>query len=196
MTSSSNWLITAFDSFDQRPHNTSELILRELEKLTQTDSSLKALHFYFKVLPTQYDVSFEVLLETLKTLPPLTGVLSLGEGRDHLRIETYAYNLDQSQTQDNQGKIRKQSPILSNQEDKIQLHFPYESFSHLETSTDPGRFVCNHLSFKAAHYFKNSKTYFGFIHVPRIKNPSEHQEQIFYCAQQIIRGFKNYQPIL
>lgn len=185
-----HWLITAFDPFDKRPHNTSMLVLEQIKHLVQTRSDLSAFEFHFAILPTVYDRSFEVLLDQIKPLPKLEGILSLGEGRDRLVVETLAHNLDhRPHAQDNAGNERSDRPIIPNAPLTLSIPFPYAAFDHLAHSDDPGRFVCNHLCFRASHFFAGTNTHFGFIHVPRLEKLETENRKLNECAEKILMGF-------
>lgn len=186
-----HWLITAFDPFDKRPHNTSMLVLGQIKNLVQNRSDLSPFEFHFAILPTVYDRSFEVLLDQMKALPKLEGILSLGEGRDRLVVETLAHNLDhRPNAQDNAGNERSERPIIPTAPPTLPIPFPYAAFDHLAHSDDPGRFVCNHLCFRASHFFAGTNTHFGFIHVPRLENSAQDADRIIHCANEILKGFK------
>jgi pyrrolidone-carboxylate peptidase len=186
------WLVSAFEPFLNREFNQSMRVLDELIQIHRTSSAPFDLHTL--VLPTEYDRCALVLLAEIERLKTkgvtLTGVLSMGEGREDFKIETQANNMDHAPNlADNSGSIRNQQRIFPIEADTLPLDFPYEKFE-IDLSMSPGFYVCNHLCARMAMATRKDPTLpmFGFIHVPRLEfNPHFTTKG---CAQTIYQGLQ------
>lgn len=122
----------------------------------------------------------------------IEGVLSIGEGAEEFKIETRANNLDDvPDLADNAGVIRSKSPIFPEllSGETLPLRFPFEAFSRIRTSMNPGYFICNHLCARMArHWPSPTDPWFGFIHVPRSGMGGMFTAEV--CAAVILNGLK------
>lgn len=183
-----SWLLTAFEPFLDRAANHSMTVLEKILAM----NGHPGLELHSIVLPTEYDRCDLVLQAEIYRLQEsgvqLSGVLSLGEGKDEFKIETQANNLDHAPAfTDNAGIVRTQSKIFKDRDAIIPFSFPVERFA-IATSLNPGFFVCNHLCARMAVALEKDPALppFGFVHVPRSdlaqKYPTEH------CARVILEG--------
>jgi pyrrolidone-carboxylate peptidase len=197
-TQKKSWLITSFEPFAGRPSNNSNLVLQEIKKIATEKTADLAwnFEFYYEVLPVEYDRCFDVLKERLghlsKTGVRLEGILSLGEGAEDFKLETQANNLDDvEELPDNAGVKRVGQKIFKDLEKTatIPLRFPFQAFSRIRTSINPGYYICNHLCARAGREFgeDQSAPYFGFIHVPRVGQGGMFTADI--CATIIVNAF-------
>ena len=194
-----HWLITSFDPFAGRPVNNSKTVQTEIDKLVQdlektSDWNFK---FHYHVLPVEYDRCFTVLKKELERLAAaevmLEGILALGEGAEEFKLEFQANNLDDiGNFPDNAGVARENKKIITEPgaPDVLPLRFPFEAFSRIRKSVNPGYYVCNHLCARAAHAFANDpkQPYFGFIHVPRTGEGGIFTADV--CGAMIVNAFK------
>lgn len=220
-----NWLVTSFTPFNGRAENNSQNVMRELMKLAEAHESATIrkineelgepvwpLKFYEMLLPTEYDSSFKVLISEIEKLKQagveLEGILSLGEGKTDLKIETQANNLDHApELKDNKGIVRTNQKIYPELADLIPFHFPlkevfsgfYPEFLEYVKSPSPGTFVCNNLCARATveleKLFGKKRPYFGFIHVPRadlkaLFSPQKCAKVIMGCFESIAKERK------
>ncbi|NDF13974.1 hypothetical protein EB061_01455, partial [bacterium] len=149
-----HWLITAFEPFGGRTNNNSKTVMDELVNLSARfePNPEDALVFHCRVLPVEYDRCATQIFDEIARLQSmgirLEGVLSLGEGAEEFKLETQANNLDDvPDFADNRGVIRTGRKIYDDLDEDavIPLRFPFEAFSRIRSSKNPGFFVCNHL---------------------------------------------------
>jgi len=169
--------------------------MREVIRLSKLDTDLAfSLHPF--LLPVEYDRCTEALLEQVDSFASkgirIEGVLSIGEGAEEFKIETRANNLDDvPDLADNSGIIRSKSPIFKDiaPGDSIPLRFPFDAFSRIRSSVNPGYFICNHLCARMAHHWQDPvDPWFGFIHVPRSGMGGMFTAEL--CAAVILNGLK------
>jgi pyrrolidone-carboxylate peptidase len=195
-----HWLITAFEPFAGRNENNSKAVTDEIARIQfkKLGDSSWPFTFHFGLLPLEYDRCFEVLTSEIQTLSEkgihLEGILSIGEGGADFKLETQANNLDDvGEMADNRGVIRADQRIFSDlsEHSPIPLRFPFEAFSRIRTSKNPGFFVCNHLCARMgrATSENSSAPFFGLIHVPKAGSGGIFTPDI--CAAVIVNGFGN-----
>jgi pyrrolidone-carboxylate peptidase len=195
MPDTSQWLITSFEPFAGRPVNNSHSVMNEVVRIVSGETAFPV-RIHTHVLPVEYDRCDEALLTEVTRLQQsgirLSGVLSLGEGAEEFKLETRANNLDDvPDLADNAGVTREKSVIFPDLSpaDTIPLRFPYEAFSRIRTSVNPGYFICNHLCARMGRHFqKNNDPYFGFIHVPRTGMGGMFTAEV--CAAVIVQGLR------
>jgi pyrrolidone-carboxylate peptidase len=195
MPDTSHWLITSFEPFAGRPVNNSHSVMNELVRIVSEDSSFPV-RIHTCVLPVEYDRCADSLLVEVNRLQQtgvqLTGVLSIGEGAEEFKLETRANNLDDvPDLADNAGVSRAKSLIFPDlaPSETIPLRFPFEAFSRIRTSINPGYFICNHLCARMGLLWsKPSDPLFGFIHVPRTGMGGMFTAEV--CATVIAQGLK------
>lgn len=189
-----SWLLTAFDPFLDRKVNHSMIVMERVLGLNRALPPEATLGLRSYVLPTEYDRCELVLVAEIYRLQQegveLEGVLSLGEGKEEFKIETQANNLDHSPTYvDNAGVVRVQQKIFGDRDAVLPLSFPVERF-RIETSINPGFFVCNHLCARmaVARELDPAMPPFGFIHVPR--SDLTHKYDTDHCARVVLEGLR------
>ena len=194
-----HWLITSFGPFGGRSENASHAVRSEFARLAENLEPTADSRFSFSYLelPVEYDHCFTALMQEIETLKAkgisLEGILSLGEGDEDFKIETQANNLDDVEGfADNRGVIREGQRIFPDLDEDatIPLRFPFEAFSRIRTSKNPGFFVCNHLCAKMARALSSDpqNPWFGFIHVPKSGSGGIFTPDII--ATMILNGFK------
>ena len=194
-----HWLMSAFEPFANREKNNSLQVLEEIKKLTLEvrPSEKGPFQFHYLVLPVEYETCFQILKdETLKLQKNginLEGILALGEGAEEFKIETQANNLDDvPEVPDNKGETRSAHKIFAeySEEHLLPLRFPFEAFSRIRSSKNPGYYICNHLCAKMSYHFgkTNEIPYFGFIHVPQTGSGGVFTPDV--CATVILNSFK------
>lgn len=195
-SASRNWLISAFEPFNNRPTNNSIAVLDEFKKLA-IEAHDASIQFHYLVLPVEYDRCFEVLRDHIEQLEMdgirLEGILSLGEGAEEFKLETQANNIDDvPEVADNAGVKRTGQKIFKDLEktSTILLRFPFEAFSRIRSSKNPGFFVCNHLCARMGRELaeRSNAPFFGFIHVPKTGSGGMFTPDV--CAAVIFNGFR------
>ena len=195
-----HWLITAFESLAGRTENSAKSVADEIARIQfkKLGDPSWPFAFHFGLLPLEYDRCVEVLNSEIRTLSEkgirIEGILSIGEGSTDFKLETQANNLDDvAELSDNRGVIRADQKIFSDlpEDASIPLRFPFEAFSRIRTSKNPGFFVCNHL---CAHMGRKSSEdpnapHFGLVHVPKTGSGGIFTPDI--CAAVIVNGFSN-----
>ncbi len=172
--SASEIVLTAFEPFGKLPVNNSAKVVSHLAALLR-GSSVKVKTC---LLPVEYDRAAAVAFECIGERSPDL-VLSFGAtGACELRFETVAHNHDRTGATDNAGVRRNQNtPIIEGAPETIPFNAPMrELFTRAAPSEDfpiaqsknTGTYVCNNEAYWLATRYStpNSKTRFGFIHVP------------------------------
>ena len=153
--------------------------------------------FHYQLLPVAYDLCFEELKSKVLELHEkgviFSGILSIGEGHEEFKIETQANNLDDvAELSDNRGVTRVNAPIFKDlpADDPLPLRFPFESFSRIRSSKNPGFFICNHLCARMSRAAESlpGAPFFGFIHVPKTGSGGMFTPDV--CAAVIVNGMK------
>lgn len=166
-------LITTFDPFAGRPENRSQAV----GKYVQQKLSQEGVKVTLCNLPVVYDAGAEAARKCYGAMAQKPDVvLSLGEGSCETRIETRAYNLDDTpKLADNSGQLHKAQTILKDGPEHIALNIPAQAmfcslsadqFDHVRVSNSLGEFVCNNTAYHLAIAFQKLPVQYGFVHVP------------------------------
>ena len=170
-------LVTAFEPFNGRDINPSQLILEQLE-------APDGVTLIKKLLPVEFKATTKILEEVLKEQQPDI-VLSLGQAgnRPEISIERVAINLDNCRssngkklTADNAGNMPVDEPIIAGAPQAYFSNLPVwdmvkviqDAGVDAAVSYTAGTYVCNHVMYTVLHEVatKYSKMKAGFIHVP------------------------------
>lgn len=178
-------LVTAFEPFNGRDINPSQLILEQLE-IPEEVTLIKEL------LPVEFKGTTEILKNLLKEHQPDI-VLSLGQAgnRPEISVERVATNLDncrssngQKTIADNAGDMPVDEPIVAGAPAAYFSNLPVwdmvkamqDAGVDAAVSYTAGTYVCNHVMYtvlyEAAMNYPEMKA--GFIHVPFLpeQNPA------------------------
>ena len=191
------WIITAFDEFDERPENYSREVLNTLKPLL-LEKLGHIIDFEFLIVPTIYSECSKPILQKVKEIENLQGVLALGEGAEIFQFETIARNIQhEPEVGDNSGVVLSNTPINILGPSVIDFNFPIEYFfttqeiaDGIELSDDAGTFVCNRLCYDLAIESQMRSFNFGFIHVPCFDQAEDAGWSKERCAGVIMRGFE------
>ncbi len=178
-------LVTAFEPFNGRDINPSQLILEQLE-------APEGVTLIKKLLPVEFKATTKILKNLLKKHQPDI-VLSLGQAgnRPEISVERVAINLDncrssngQKITADNAGDAPVDEPIVAGAPEAYVSNLPV--WDMVETmqnagvgaavSYTAGTYVCNHVMYTVLHErataYPEMKA--GFVHVPFLpeQNPT------------------------
>ena len=178
-------LVTAFEPFNGRDINPSQLILEQLE-------APEGVMLIKELLPVEFKSTTKILTNLLKELQPDI-VISLGQAgnRPEISIERVAINLNNCRSSNGQKIIADNAgdtPI----DEPIVVGGPSAYFSNLpvwdmvkaiqDTGVDAavsytaGTFVCNHVMYTVLHEVASNypEMKAGFIHVPFLpeQNPA------------------------
>ncbi len=162
-------LITGFDPFGHYQINPSWEVVKALPDKIGTFSLTKLM------LPNIYGLETRMLLEKAQEIgPDIILMLGMDSGTTKVHIDTVAINIQDALMEDNMGRRPWNKPIIENgpaayfatipahelvqqlQKEGLHVHLGYSS----------GGYVCNDVFYSVAHKFNNTKTKFGFIHVP------------------------------
>lgn len=163
-------LVTGFDRFGDNDHNSSQAIVDALARAG--DPGLAC-----RVLPTSYRRAGELIESWIEHERPRAVVmLGLAASAAALRLERFAHNRDRSESADNDGEVRSDSPIVEVGPEVYTSTLPLERFAAavrsagtpVEPSLTAGGFVCNHVFYRARHRIErtNLRIPCGFLHVP------------------------------
>ncbi len=140
------------------------------------------------VIPVEWDTAPAWIEELIARCEPDV-VISFGQGGG-LDIETTSYNLKDASTRswqvDNRGLIFAGSPIVAGGPSKRMTTLPAEAivaalqaagFASAETSTDPGRYICNNTFYYTSHAAEQlaatRQVDVGFVHLPPDRDVSD-----------------------
>jgi len=201
-------LVTAFEPFNGRDMNPSQLILEQLE-------APEGVTLIKELLPVEFKRSTTILQELLKEYQPDI-VLSLGQAgnRPEISVERVAINLDncrssngQKAIADNAGDMPVDEPIVEGAPQAYFSNLPVwdmvkviqEASVEAAVSYTAGTYVCNHVMYivlhEAAANYSGMKA--GFIHVPFLpeQNPTTgytmELDDMVKGIQAILKYFKN-----
>ncbi|MDQ8204888.1 pyroglutamyl-peptidase I [Pelagicoccus sp. SDUM812003] len=185
-------LITAFEAFGGRAGNVS---LETLKRLQAEDWGEVELHP--RVLPVVRGEAPSMVESFVRELQP-TVVIMLGEaaGRSSITPERIAVNLDDFEIRDNRGNQPRNETIVKDGPPHYSSTLPLDAMVHrlqqlglpAEISDSAGRFVCNHVFYRVAHYIAQSggSVSCGFIHLPRCLEQSEQR----FSTEDLAEGVK------
>lgn len=187
-------LITGFDPFGGESVNPSWMAVNQLPdqigewKLTKLQ------------IPTIFGTAAESVLSTASSTQPDV-ILCIGQagGRSAVTPEVVAINLREARIPDNAGQQPLNTPVV---EDGPAAYFSTAPVREMiaaisniglpaSLSYTAGAFVCNDVLYTLLHYFHNTPTRVGFIHVPYLPQqakdnvpsmPQEHITQALIAA--------------
>lgn len=189
-------LITAFEPFGQRTENVSEVILKSVIDTVKNATIVKA------ILPVVYYESVDKVSSLIELHQPDI-IMMLGETaqRDHISIETKAFNLLDSSGADNKGQKFKNHVMYDKSEPYYYANFSAARIKEVldevkimnYVSNDAGRFVCNSLLYGVMRYqdLKDSFAATTFIHLPIYKDENEKNHIISAINHLIYRLFND-----
>ena len=170
-------LVTAFEPFNGRDINPSQLILEQLE-------APEGVTLMKEILPVEFKATTEILKKRLKEHRPDV-VISLGQAgnRPEISVERVAINLDNCRSSngqkviaDNAGDTPVDEPIVADGPQAYFSNLPVwemvevmqEAGVDAAVSYTAGTYVCNHVMYMVLHEvainYPNMKA--GFVHVP------------------------------
>lgn len=178
-------LLTAFEPFNGRDINPSQLILEKIE-------APEGVALIKELLPVEFNATTEILKGLLKQHQPDV-VISLGQAgnRPEISVERVAVNLDncrssngQKTIADNAGDVPVDEPIVADGPQAYFSNLPvWEMVTAMQEAGVPaavsytaGTYVCNHVMYIVLHEvatnYPDMKA--GFIHVPFLpeQNPA------------------------
>ncbi len=167
-------LVTGFGSFLNNSENSSIEILKLLPKRIYGHEIITV------ELPVVYDECFEVLRPFIeKHHPDIILNLGLATGRKAISLERVAINLNDSLSEDNNGNIFIDRPIIKTSNNAYFSTLPLKKIAKrmtsknvpVEISLTAGSYVCNNLMYHVLHYLdeNNLMTKAGFVHLPDMR---------------------------
>lgn len=193
-------LVTAFEPFNGRDINPSQLILEQLNAPAEVEL-IKAL------LPVEFNATTEIMKALLKENQPDV-VISIGQAgnRPEISVERVAINLDncrssngQKEMPDNAGDMPVDTPIVVGAPDAYFSNLPvWEMVEKMQEAGVPaavsytaGTYVCNHVMYIVLHEVdtKYPKMKAGFIHVPFL--PEQNPKSGYTMElQEMVKGIQ------
>jgi len=156
-------LVTGFDAFDGAPFNPSGAVAERVQGCAAA------------VLPTSYEKSVAALDRLLaEHRPSRLVMLGLNSLIDKPMLERFALNIDDCTKPDNDGDIRRGTPIAADAPAALQTPFDVaglakrlgaEGFA-VGVSNHAGAFVCNHVYFAAL--LTHAAVPGLFMHIPPV----------------------------
>ena len=169
-------LVTGFEPFAEATLNSSQEVVRLLEKEGLSE-------VFFEVLPVEYDSSVDRILALIdKVNPEIIFALGQAEGRARVSFERIAINFNDARIPDNSGTIRLDQPILEAGDVAYKTSLPVRQIVErlkeqglpVEESLSAGAFVCNHLFYSVMQHLQGSKRrWMDFVHLPLVSEQSE-----------------------
>lgn len=173
-------LVSAFEPFGGGTQNSSQLVLKEIEKNSPSSVQLKLI---FDV-PVVFDEAYAHLRSPIQQFQP-DAIVALGqaEGRPCVTIESAAYNWMDTTGADNKGYSPQKQKIDPHAQDLWRTSLTAQKLVRAvnaaglscEISLTPGSFVCNRLMFDLLRFEPQIPS--GFIHLPLVdsqkKSPTD-----------------------
>ena len=174
-----DWKIIAFKMQPEEQKFMDESISHVKE--LAADTGLLPPDTHITRLPVEYARTFDAYATAVEAIKP-TAAISFGlvsrpdpDKQSVIKIETVARNRDGANKPDNAGNQRAAEPILAAAPDTLAATFPAsalvealkEAGFNAELSDDAGRYLCNHLFYRALHAYSGRFPY-GFVHVPPV----------------------------
>jgi pyroglutamyl-peptidase len=165
-------LLTGFEPFGGEKVNPSMQIVKRLSK-----KHFQNIHIETLILPVSYEKSTKVLEEYYKN-HYVDFVLHLGQagGTSAIRIERVAINLLDSRHPDNDGQIKRETPILENGPDGYMTRINVREIANFLNakkipafvSYTAGQYICNQVYYYSLHHSRTFgiPKYVLFIHLP------------------------------
>ena len=137
-----------------------------------------------RCLPVEWDAGPRELLEAIREIRP-DCALMVGQagGRDSVSVERLAVNLEDCQTPDNAGVIRRGTPIRAGAPDALAATYPFEAILlalreegiPARYSWNAGRYLCNCVLWTALDAAREEYPGMraGFIHLPYLPGQKE-----------------------
>src|SRR5690349_12478850 len=170
-------LLCGFNPFANLTVNSSEAIVREIEKRWKPHS---AAILITDILPTEYQAAEDRIRDLIRQLKPdVVLCLGVAESRSEISLERIALNWDDENAPDNAGDVRLAQQItegppaywstlpLKEIQSALQKHGVPVSFSN-----HAGTYACNQLLYSATDEVQRRQldARCGLIHVPAIAN--------------------------
>lgn len=191
-------LVTAFEPFNGRDVNPSQLILEQLY-------APEGVALIKKLLPVEFKATTTILKEALKEYQPDV-VISLGQAgnRPEISVERVAINLDNCRSSngqkvlpDNAGDAPVDERIVEGAPEAYFSNLPiWEMVKEMQEEGVPaavsytaGTYVCNHVMYTVLHEVatKYPQVKAGFIHVPFL--PEQNPETGYTMRlEEMVRG--------
>ena len=165
-------LVTGFEPFGGYAANPSAELALSLDGETAG-----GFHIAGRVLPVEYGTAGDLLIDWIRELRPERIICcGLAAASRAVRVETIAFNLDDSPFPDNAGIIRENRRICTAAPASLRATLPVERIITdcsargiaVESSDDAGRYVCNHVFFRLMNELREARLPIaaGFIHLP------------------------------
>lgn len=165
-------LLTGFEPFGGDVFNPSGALARTLHGTVLG----RGVSVHGLVLPVSGPVAWQRLGRAVRRIQPRWIVATGVSGRSELSIESTAWNEDDYRIPDNAGLQPRASAILARSPASLSSPLAARIADSgivakgplpVRPSTDPGRFVCNHL-------------YYRLLHLTRRSSHSAHQRTVFF----------------
>ncbi|MCA9672749.1 MAG: hypothetical protein KC503_44455 [Myxococcales bacterium] len=153
------------------------------------------------VLPVEWDSAAATLRGLIDRCKPDV-IVSFGQGRSQVDVETTAYNSKDSfdiagGAVDNRGMLFAGQPIVKDGAATLSTRLPAQDLvsalsgigEQASTSNDPGRYICNNLFYELMHEVADSERLAGFVHLPIVSNvDDDDRERLAKIVSAIVDG--------
>jgi pyroglutamyl-peptidase len=164
----SHVILSAFEPFGNDDMNSSRIVIDMIKGKCGANEIRKI------ILPVVYEKAFNILSEHIYDLAP-EYVICLGQagGRSKISVERIAVNINNSNTPDNEGSLRKDLVIDDSGQMAYMTDIPVVEMKNMcpdtaVTSYSAGTFVCNDIFYRLMHNRRKGiiESKIGFIHLP------------------------------
>ncbi len=167
-------LLTGFNAFGNVGSNPSQTVVEELERRKYHYQGLELLT---AVIPKEFVASGEQIAQLIELhSPDVIIMLGVAAGTEHIALERFALNIDDTNAPDNSGYVPINHPIQIDGPLATMGNFPLVEMATalsaegtpIYVSNHAGTFVCNHV-FYVANYLlaqRGSNALCGFVHIP------------------------------
>ena len=167
-------LLTGFEPFGGDRFNPSGEIARAVDGIALPGGAT----ICSLILPVSGPSAWQKLSRAIRRIEPRWIIATGVSGRSEISVESTAWNEDDYRIPDNSGHQPRSTPILSRGPAKLATGLtPQPPLTEnlcrtlpIRPSTDPGRYVCNHLYYRLLHLTKSpahlSHGRALFLHLP------------------------------
>lgn len=168
-------LLTGFGPFRSHSENPSETLIHSLSEIFRHQSNIHTL-----ILPTEYGRSWDMLEQAInKTKPDIVLSFGLAARRQHICLESTAYNSVSTHLPDASGYIPQGNELIDGAPSFYKSNLPLGRIEKslrqqghiIRVSRDAGDYVCNATLFQLLHHAKTKKPDMktAFVHIPKPK---------------------------
>jgi len=171
------WLVTAFEPFGGAQSNSSQLVLNEIRRRTNSGDRVE----FLLDVPVSFAQAWPFVAKYLaNSSHEYDGILAFGqaEGRKAVSLESVALNWVDARIADNHGLQPPIGPLDENLSvnEVLWSQIPWGKFrseTHKDLVTrsySAGTYVCNYILFNILLWARHNQKQGGFVHIPMLKS--------------------------